>query len=158
MPVTRQTVTMAAHYRAPGWLTRNIFNGVVAFLTGHGVSLFGSRILAVRGRVSGECRTTPVNLLRYEGRRYIVSARGHGQWVRNLRSAGVGELRTGKHMETFRARELGDDEKIPVLRAYLRRWKVEVGSFFQGAGPDSSDEQLRVIAPDHPAFEVLPPG
>jgi hypothetical protein len=45
-----------------------------------------------------------------------------------------------------------------VLRAYLRRWKAEVGIFFDGTGPDSSDDQLRAIAPKHPAFEVLPAG
>ncbi len=84
-----------------------------------------------------------------------VSARGHGQWVRNLRAAGTGELRVGKRTEAFRGRELTDDEKVPILRAYLKRWKAEVGVFFGGVGPDSSDEQLRAIAPDHPAFEVL---
>jgi hypothetical protein len=86
--------------------------------------------------------------------------------VRNLRAAGTGELRAGRHAETFRGRELSDDEKVPVLRAYLRRWKAEVGiffegtgpdsSFFEGTGPDSSDDQIRAIAPKHPAFEVLP--
>ena len=58
--------------------------------------------------------------------------------------------------ESFRGRELADDEKVPVLRAYLKRWKVEVGIFFEGTGPDSSDDQIRAIAPKHPAFEVLP--
>jgi hypothetical protein len=43
-----------------------------------------------------------------------------------------------------------------VLRAYLKRWKAEVGVFFGGVGADSSDEQLRTIAPNHPVFEVLP--
>jgi deazaflavin-dependent oxidoreductase (nitroreductase family) len=147
---------MTVHYRAPGWVTRNIFNRVVAFLTGHGVSVLGSRILAVKGRASGVWRTTPVNLLEHDGRRYLVSPRGHGQWVRNLRAAGTGELRVGKRTEAFAGRELTDEEKVPVLRAYLKRWKAEVGVFFGGVGPDSSDEQLRAIAPDHPAFEVLP--
>lgn len=155
-PAMRQTVLMAVHYRAPGWFTRNVFNRVVAFLTGNGVSILGSRVLAVRGRTSGAWRTTPVNLLELAGHRYLVSPRGHGQWVRNLRVAGTGELRVGTRAEPFRGRELTDDEKVPVLRAYLKRWKVEVGVFFQGVGPDSTDEQLRAIAPDHPAFEVLP--
>jgi deazaflavin-dependent oxidoreductase (nitroreductase family) len=146
------------HYREPGWFTRNVFNRFVAFVTRHGVSVLGSRVLAVRGRSSGEWRTTPVNLLELDGRRYLVSARGEGQWVRNLRAAGAGELRVGNKIETFRARELGDQEKVPVLRAYLRRWKVEVGVFFEGVGPDSTDDQLQVIAPRHPAFEVLPAG
>jgi deazaflavin-dependent oxidoreductase (nitroreductase family) len=146
------------HYRPPGWFTRNVFNRFVAFVTRHGVSVLGSRVLAVRGRSSGEWRTTPVNLLELDGRRYLVSARGDGQWVRNLRAAGAGELRVGNKTETFQARELGDQEKVPVLRAYLRRWKVEVGVFFEGVGPDSTDDQLQAIAPRHPAFEVLPAG
>ncbi len=147
---------MPAHYRAPGWLTRNVVNRAVAFLTRHGVSILGSRVLAVRGRTSGAWRTTPVNLLDHDGHRYLVSARGEGQWVRNLRAAGTGELRVGKRTEAFRGRELSDQEKAPVLRAYLRRWKVEVGVFFDGVGPDSSDAEIHAIAVNHPAFEVLP--
>ena len=116
----------------------------------------GSRVLAVRGRTSGEWRTTPVNLLDHEGHRYLVSARGEGQWVRNLRVAGTGELRVGPRTEEFRGRELPDEDKVPILRAYLKRWKVEVGVFFDGVGPDSSDEQILAIAGRHPAFEVLP--
>jgi deazaflavin-dependent oxidoreductase (nitroreductase family) len=148
---------MATHYRAPGWFTRNVFNPTVAFLTRRGVSVLGSRVLAVRGRTSGEWRTTPVNLLEYEGKRYLVAPRGEAQWVRNLRVAGTGQLRVGKKVEDFRARELDDDEKVPMLRAYLERWKVEVGVFFEGVGPGSSDDELRTIAPRHPAFEVLAP-
>ncbi|MDT7578788.1 MAG: hypothetical protein QOK35_48, partial [Pseudonocardiales bacterium] len=111
---------------------------------------------AVRGRTSGAWRTTPVNLLDHGGRRYVVSARGEGQWVRNLRAAGTGELRVGSRTEAFRCRELLDEEKVPVLRAYLQRWKAEVGVFFDGVGPDSDDGEIRAIAPRHPAFEVLP--
>ncbi len=149
---------MATHYRAPGWFTRNVFNRMVAFMTRRGVSVPSSRVLAVRGRTSGEWRTTPVNLLDYEGNRYLVAPRGEAQWVRNLRVAGAGQLRVGKKVEDFRARELGDDEKVPVLRAYLKRWKVEVGVFFEGVGPDSTNEELLAIAPRHPAFEVLAPA
>ncbi|HLI40248.1 MAG TPA: nitroreductase family deazaflavin-dependent oxidoreductase [Streptosporangiaceae bacterium] len=147
---------MPAHYRAPGWFTRNVFNRAVAFLTGRGVSVLGSRVLAVKGRASGQWRTTPVNLLEVGGRRYLVSPRGETQWVRNLRAAGAGELRLGRRTERFGCRELADEEKVPVLRAYLRRWKAEVGIFFEGIGPDSADEQIRAIAAKHPAFEVLP--
>jgi deazaflavin-dependent oxidoreductase (nitroreductase family) len=147
---------VSAHYRAPGWFTRDVFNRLVALLTRQGISVLGSRILAVKGRTSGEWRTTPVNLLSYNGRRYLVSPRGETQWVRNLRAAGTGELRLGKSAETFGRRELADDEKVPVLRAYLKRWKAEVGIFFDGVGPDSSDDQIRAITSKHPAFEVLP--
>jgi deazaflavin-dependent oxidoreductase (nitroreductase family) len=147
---------MAAHYKAPGWFTRKVFNPFVQFLTRRGVSILGSRVLAVRGRTSGEWRTVPVNLLELDGHRYIVSPRGETQWVRNLRAAGTGELRVGKRSEAFRGRELDDSQKTPVLRAYLKRWKMEVGMFFEGVGPDSTDEQFAAVVSRHPAFEVLP--
>ena len=144
------------HYQAPGWFTRNVFNRVVALLTRAGVSVMGSRELRVRGRKSGEWRTTPVNLLTIEGQEYLVSPRGETEWVRNIRVAHEGELRLGKKVQPFRAVEVDDDAKVPLLRAYLKRWKMEVGVFFEGVGPDSTDEELRAIAPKHPAFEVRP--
>jgi deazaflavin-dependent oxidoreductase (nitroreductase family) len=146
----------AVHYRAPGWFTRNVFNRSVAGLTRLGISVWGSRVLAVRGRTSGEWRTTPVNLLDVDGKRYLVSPRGEGQWVKNLRASGTGELRVGKRVEEFSARELANAEKTPILRAYLKRWKMEVGVFFDGVDAKSTDEQLAAIAPLHPVFEVLP--
>jgi deazaflavin-dependent oxidoreductase (nitroreductase family) len=142
------------HYQEPGWFTRNVFNKAVAGLTRMGVSVWGSRELRVRGRTSGEWRTTPVNLLTVDGTRYLVAPRGVTQWVRNLRAAGTGELRVGKRVETFRANEVGDAEKPPILRAYLKRWKAEVGVFFGGVGADSSEEDLLRIAPDHPVFKL----
>ena len=148
------------HYKAPGWFTRNVFNRAVAFLTRHGVSVLGSRVLEVRGRTTGEPRRTPVNLLELDGRHYLVSPRGNGQWVRNARAAD-GRLATlvGKRREEWQARELPGDEAVPVLRAYLKRWKAEVGVFFDGVDAESTDDQLRAIAPKHPAFRLreLPP-
>ena len=75
-----------AGYVEPGWFTRNVFNRVVAVLTRLGISVWGSRELRVRGRKSGEWRTTPVNLLTFDGARYLVAPRGTTQWVRNLRA------------------------------------------------------------------------
>lgn len=145
-----------AHYRAPGWFTRHVFNRAIALLTRAGVSVWGSRVLRVRGRTSGEWRSVPVNVLTLEGRRYLVAPRGETQWVRNLRSAGTGQLRVGRRVETFRATELSDDDKVEVLRAYLRRWKLEVGVFFGGVSASSTDDELRRIAPNHPAFLIEP--
>src|SRR5262249_16216248 len=138
----------------PGWFTRHVGNPAVALLTRAGISVWGSRELRVRGRKSGEWRTTPVNLLTYEGARYLVAPRGVTQWVRNLREAGEGELRVGRRTEPFRATELEDEQKPPILRAYLRRWKAEVGIFFGGVGPDSSADDLLRISPDHPIFRI----
>jgi deazaflavin-dependent oxidoreductase (nitroreductase family) len=143
-----------AYYRKPGWFTKNIFNPAVAAMTRAGLSVWGSRVLRVRGRKSGEWRSAPVNLLTYEGRKYLVAPRGLTQWVRNLREAGDGELLLGTRVERFRAQEIPDDRKIPILRAYLKRWKAEVGVFFSGVSADSPEEDVNRIAPDHPVFLI----
>jgi deazaflavin-dependent oxidoreductase (nitroreductase family) len=145
-----------SHYRAPGRFTRTVMNPLVAGLTRLGLPLAGSAVLGVRGRTSGEIRTTPVNPLTLDGRRYLVAARGHTQWVRNLRVAGEAELRVGRRSETVRAVELTDAEKAPVLRAYLRAWAWEVGAFFDGVGADASDEEIAAVAGRHPVFAVTP--
>ena len=132
----------------------NAFNEIVARLTRLGISVWGSRVLSVRGRTSGEPRSNPVNLLTVDGRRYLVAPRGHTQWVRNLRVAGEGELRVGRRVERFVGTELADDEKPAILRAYLRRWKWEVGVFFDGVDAKASDAKLREIAPGYPVFLV----
>jgi deazaflavin-dependent oxidoreductase (nitroreductase family) len=129
-------------------------NGLVASLTRAGVSIKGSRVLSVRGRKTGEWRSTPVNPLSYEGKRYLVSPRGQTQWVRNMRVAGGGELRVGRRVETFTAEELPDEQKPALLREYLRRWKFEVGMFFDGVGPDAPDAKLLEIAPGYPVFQI----
>jgi deazaflavin-dependent oxidoreductase (nitroreductase family) len=147
-------VALAERYQRPGWFTTNVFNRLVAGLTRLGVSVYGSRVLEVRGRTSGQWRQTPVNLLRYEGNDYLVAPRGHTQWVKNLRASGEGRLRVGRRIEPFTAAELPDDEKPRLLRAYLKKWKFEVGVFFGGVGPDSPDDELRRIAPDHPVFRL----
>jgi deazaflavin-dependent oxidoreductase (nitroreductase family) len=130
------------------------FNSLVAALTKAGISVLGSRVLFVRGRTSGEWRTTPVNLLTYEGSQYLVAPRGHTQWVKNMRVAGAGELHVGRRVEAFTAAELPDADKPAILRAYLKRWKMEVGVFFNGVGPDATDAQLLDIAPGYPVFRV----
>lgn len=141
------------HYRRPGWLTRNVFNRGVARLTRMGVSVWGSRVLEVPGRTSGEPRRVPVNLLELDGQQYLVSARGHGEWVRNVRAnSGRLDLLLGSRRASYVATELADEDKVDVLRAYLRRWKAEVGAFFDGVDASSTDEELRTIAPKHPVF------
>jgi deazaflavin-dependent oxidoreductase (nitroreductase family) len=144
------------NFKRPGWFTKNVFNRIVAALTRLGVSVLGSRVLEVRGRSSGQWRRTPVNLLTHEGVRYLVAPRGETQWVRNLRASGEGRLCLGRRCEPFTALEVVDpQEKTAMLRAYLKRWKAEVGVFFEGVGPDASEQELRQIAPRHPVFRIV---
>jgi deazaflavin-dependent oxidoreductase (nitroreductase family) len=144
----------SAHYQEPGWFDRNVFNRLVAGMTRLGVSVWGSRVLEVRGRKSGEPRQVPLNVLAFDGNRYLVAPRGHTQWVRNLRAAGEGDLLLGGRREHFRAAEVDVSEREPILRAYLRRWKWEVGQFFGGVGPESTAAEIDAIAGDHPIFRI----
>ena len=141
-------------FQQPGWFTRNVFNKAVAGATRLGISMMGSRVLEVKGRKSGQWRSTPVNLLEVDGTRYLVAPRGVTQWVRNMRVAGGGRLKLGRKTEDFKATEITGDAAVPLLRAYLKKWKWEVGAFFDGVGPDSTDEQLLAVAPEHPVFKI----
>ena len=145
---------MTDHYQAPDWFTRRVFNPLVAGLTRLGVGVYGSRVLEVRGRTSGEWRRTPVNLLTVGAEEYLVAPRGHTQWVRNMRVAGGGRLILGRRVRPIATTELPDAEKPPILRAYLRKWGWETKQFFDGVTADAPDAELLRIAPDHPVFRL----
>lgn len=144
-------------YLAPTGFDR-VFNRVAAWFVRRGASLKGARILEVVGRTSGEPRRTPVNLLVVDGRSYLVAPRGVTHWVRNLRAAGEGTLRSGRTVTPFTARELADDEKSPVIARYLDEWWFEVGRFFDEVGRHPDDAQLAELAPQLPCFEITTAG
>ncbi len=149
----------SVHYRKPGMLVRKLMNPFVVIMMQVGVSVWGSRILEVPGRTSGIPRRTPVNLLEVDGHRYLVSPRGEGQWVKNVRANGGGlALLLGRRREELSAHELADSEKSPVLRAYLRRWKKEVGMFFDGVTADSDEADVQRIVSSHPVFALSDAG
>ncbi|MCX4669058.1 nitroreductase family deazaflavin-dependent oxidoreductase [Streptomyces sp. NBC_01381] len=129
-------------------------NGVIGWLARRGISLMGSAELSVRGRKSGQMQRVPVNPFTYEDGQYLVSARGHSQWVRNMRAAGGGELRVGRKVRAFTAVEIPDAEKLPVLRGYLEKWGWEVNQYFKGVTAKSTDAEIEAAAADHPVFRI----
>jgi hypothetical protein len=130
------TTAPLPHYRRPGWFTRNLFNRAVAIVTRLGLSVWGSRVLEVPGRRTGQ-------------------PRGHGEWVRNVRANGGRlDLLLGRRRTHHVATELADEAKVQVLRAYLRRWKAEVGVFFDGVDASSTDAEILAIAAKHPVFQL----
>ena len=148
------TDAAAPHYQEPGWFTKHVFNATVALFTRMGLSVWGSRVLEVKGRKTGEPRRVPVNLLTVDGTQYLVAPRGETQWVRNIRVTGTGELILGRRRQPIQVTELTDADKPPILRAYLKRWKAEVGVFFDGVDAKSSPEELDRIASQHPVFRI----
>ncbi|MFT4088130.1 MAG: nitroreductase family deazaflavin-dependent oxidoreductase [Gordonia sp. (in: high G+C Gram-positive bacteria)] len=134
-----------------------VMNRAVAWLAGRGMAPAGCHVLAVRGRTSGQMRTTPVNVLDHHGVRYLVAPRGDTQWVRNLRAAGEAELRRGRGTETVAAVEIGDQLKPELLGEYLRRWSSQVKGIVEGLTPESSPEEFAAAAPGFPVFELRRP-
>ncbi|MGC9961603.1 MAG: nitroreductase/quinone reductase family protein [Acidimicrobiales bacterium] len=152
-PNTTPEQPAAAHYKEPDWFTRNVFNRLLSGLTRMGVSVLGSRVLEHEGRSTGKLHHTPVNLLTIEGTEYLVSPRGETQWVRNVRHAGGHlVLILGRRRQQRTATEVPVADRVPILRAYLRHWKFEVGMFFDGVTPDSTDEEWAAVAARHPVF------
>jgi deazaflavin-dependent oxidoreductase (nitroreductase family) len=132
-----------------------IANSAVRFLVRTlGINLQGAEVLEVRGRKSGQVRSTVVNPVEVDGVRYLFSPRGETQWVRNIRAAGEGTLRRGKNRSSFRVEELADAEKAPVIRAYLSRWHWQVGSIM-GVEKHPDDAAVRDLAPRHPVFRII---
>jgi deazaflavin-dependent oxidoreductase (nitroreductase family) len=144
----------ATRYVPPAGRLDEGFQVAVSWLTDHGISLMGSRILAVRGRKSGALQRVPVNLLVLDGERYLVSPRGNTQWVRNVRVAGTAQLRVGRRTEQVSPVELPADQRVAVLRVYLRRWGWEVGRFVEGLTGTSTDAELAEAAPGIPVFRL----
>ncbi|GAA2455332.1 nitroreductase family deazaflavin-dependent oxidoreductase [Streptomyces pulveraceus] len=150
---------MSQPYYLQGSALNSRMNGIVGWLARRGLSLFGSAEMSVRGRKSGQMQRVPVNPHTHEGTRYLVSARGHSQWVRNMRAAGGGELRVGRKVHAFTAVEIADDEqKARIIRTYLERWGWEVNEYFKGITAKSSDAELLAACPDHPVFRIAVEG
>ncbi len=76
-------------------------------------------LLTVRGRSSGQPRTTPVAMLELEGGRYLQGSFGITNWVRNLRAAGVASVSRGSWSETFDVVELAPETAGLMLRDAL---------------------------------------
>lgn len=130
------------------------FNRVVAWLTRHGISLMGSRVLTVPGRRTGTPHSTPVNLLTLDGERYLVAPRGTTAWVRNVRVSGTAELAVGRRVEQVVVSEVPVGERVPVIRQYLVTWGWEVGRFVEGLTKGSTDAEIAAVAAGFPVFRV----
>jgi deazaflavin-dependent oxidoreductase (nitroreductase family) len=140
-----------AVYKKPDWFTAHVMNPFLKGVHRLGIRVQGSETLAIRGRKSGEIRTNPVNPFELDGRTYLFAPRGTTQWVRNLRAAGEGELRSGRKVRRFHAQEVPDSEKLPLMRLYMDKWAWEVKGFL-GIDPKAPDEEVERVLPDHPAF------
>jgi deazaflavin-dependent oxidoreductase (nitroreductase family) len=140
-------------FRAPTALER-AFNRVFGFLVGLGIGFSHNYLLEVRGRKSGKIHSTPINLLEFGGKRFLVAPRGRTQWVRNAEAAGVVALKKGKIKLQFQLRAIPDVEKPEILKAYLDNFKREVQRYFPVAA-DSPVQAFTPLLQNYPAFELI---
>lgn len=132
----------------------HVFDPLSVFLVGRlGVDDHnGMRVIEAMGRKSGTWRPTPVRMLEMDGKRYVVAMYGETNWVKNLRHRGGGRLRFGGQVTEFKAVELSGEEKLRVLRGYLKRWWPLVSQMTTISSPEAPDAELTSAASQHPVF------
>lgn len=126
-------------YLKPPWFTRAIFNKIAMTFS------FGPfETLTVAKRTSKEPQKIPVTPIEVDGVKYLVSAYGETQWVKNVRANP--DIKLGKI--EYMAAEEAVDARQPILDAY----KAKVGKYV--------DEPFRRLpeAADHPVFALTPKG
>jgi deazaflavin-dependent oxidoreductase (nitroreductase family) len=149
---------MAVQTRVPSFVP--FFNPIARRLLRLGPLLGPNALLGVRGRKSGQLRSTPVALVEVDGRRWIIGTFGETNWVRNLRAAGEGTLTIGRHTEPVRAVELDRAQTgsffADTLGPFVRG--MPLGAWLLGSVLHARDilDDPHDAAQRHPVFELLP--
>jgi hypothetical protein len=144
----------AQSYLKPGAVER-IFGRLLTFFVRIGLIRGHFYVLEVPGRRSGRTISLPVDPIEFEGRRYLVCARGNSNWVRNARIAGEVVLVRAMRRRRYAVRELPPGKRSPILKAYLDRFAGEVQRFFP-VPKGSPVEAFKDLAPRYPVFELQP--
>jgi hypothetical protein len=142
------------NYRRPGTAER-LFGRILIVLLRMGAVRGHFYVLEVRGRKSGRTVSLPVDLLDFNGRRYLVCARGESNWVRNARAAGEVVLARAMRRQRYSVQEVPVAMRPPMLKAYLDRFVTEVQRFFpvpKGSGVEAFTD----LVTRYPVFELQP--
>jgi deazaflavin-dependent oxidoreductase (nitroreductase family) len=134
-------------------LVERILNRAFGFLLKLGIGLAHNYLLEVRGRKTGKVYSTPVNVLEYKGKKYLVAPRGYTQWVRNVETSGEATLMQRAERTKVRLRTVADEEKPEILKAYLDRFKLTVQRYFPIAA-GSPAEAFKSLAVRYPVYEI----
>ena len=151
------TVT-ESNARVPSFV--DLFNPIARRMLGAGFPMGPNALITIRGRKSGEPRTTPIALIEIEGRRWISSPFGDVNWVRNLRASGEATLTIGRKHQAVTAIELSKDERVAFFRdlmgPYVKRIPLGLGRLIVGAvlGAKEILDDPVDAADRHPVFEL----
>jgi deazaflavin-dependent oxidoreductase (nitroreductase family) len=113
---------MAATYRKT--FLRQVSNKLIAPLARLGLAGKRTHVLTVPGRRTGRRYSTPVQLVFFDGERWLVSPYGERAWVRNARATHTVELTRALRTERVRLEEVDPHAAVPVLREYFRQTPV----------------------------------
>jgi len=131
-----------------------LFNRLFGFLVGLGLAPSDFYLLEVRGRKSGKTYRTPVDVLEFLGKTYLVAPRGRTQWVRNAEAAGEVVLKRGSRRTRYGLKPVAAVDRPPMLKAYLDRFKSQVQRYFT-VQAGSPPEAFAQVAENYPVFELL---
>lgn len=152
--MTARPADPARHRTIPWYVP--VLNAPAARLLRAGVPMGPNGTLTVRGRTSGQPRTTPVAIIEADGRRWIWCPWGEAHWVRNLRAAGEATIRVRKHEERVRAIELDEAASVAFFRDVMgplaRRLPMGQAFLRWVDGIEVTDPEG--AAKGHPVFEL----
>jgi deazaflavin-dependent oxidoreductase (nitroreductase family) len=150
-------MSSAKSARPPRWLKQ--VNRVTMALLRLGQSLGDEKtmVLTVPGRKSGTPRSTPVDPMIVDGKRYVVGGYPNSDWVQNVRAAGQVTLSRGRTKEAVRMVELPADQARPLLRIWPREVPASLG-LMKGAGlvTEGTPDEFEKLAGTCAVFRIDP--
>lgn len=135
------------------------FNPIARLLLAVGVPMGPNVLITVRGRKSGQPRTTPLTIVEFSGRRWLLAPFGEVNWVRNLRAVGRATLTVRRRQEEVTAVELGPTEAVAFFRDVLgpRVQQTRVGAWIVRHIDQVDLDNPVEAAKGRPVFELHPP-
>ena len=135
----------------PWWL--KYANRLVILLNHLGLAIGTIHILSIPGRKTGKMRSTPVSVLRVNGKRYVLTGLETG-WVKNARAAGRGLLSYGRKKERVALIELPVEERPAILREFPTQVPGGVQFFERLLDLPNDPEAFAQAAPRCPVFRL----
>jgi len=139
-----------------GFVERQL-NRLLGILATRGLGPTYTYQLEVEGRRSGKRYSTPVNLMRRNGRLYLVAPRGWTQWVKNALACRRVRLVRGRSVQEFEVRLVPASERPPLLKDYLERYHSVVQRYFE-VPAGSKVEAFVPLTEGYPVLELVPAG
>ncbi|MFE2996739.1 nitroreductase/quinone reductase family protein [Nocardia sp. NPDC059246] len=136
----------------------NAVNTLIVGLQRRGIAFGPMQLLTVRGRRSGQLRTSPIAVIALDSGQYIFQAFPKAAWVANARAADTVELARGRRSSTVRLVEVPVDERPPLLRQLVTTSPASVGNRFVTTGLAETSTPDGVAAAAHriAVFRVEP--